>query len=156
MQNNEIMRSQGSGLVSATIPSQPLIRWGVGRGRQYLTNCQNANIQLFQNIIRLMGFLQHISKFGKILSAENNHNILNHQNPVFFFCFFSFLSRQDFTIQQLERKIARLQGERSTEELDALNAKIKELTEMLDERNDTHQLLATQLKRLQVRTRGLT
>ena len=39
--------------------------------------------------------------------------------------------------------------------MDALNAKIKELTEMLDERNDTHQLLATQLKRLQVRTRDL-
>ncbi|KAJ8030943.1 Coiled-coil domain-containing protein 39 [Holothuria leucospilota] len=56
---------------------------------------------------------------------------------------------QDFAIQQLERKIARLQGERSTEEMDALNAKIKELTAALDERNNTHTLLNTQLKRLQ-------
>ncbi|XP_071950306.1 coiled-coil domain-containing protein 39-like [Antedon mediterranea] len=56
---------------------------------------------------------------------------------------------QDFTIQQLERKISRLQGERSTEEMDALNAKIKELTQTLDVRNNTHQLLSAQLKRLQ-------
>ncbi|PIK37807.1 putative coiled-coil domain-containing protein [Apostichopus japonicus] len=56
---------------------------------------------------------------------------------------------QDFAIQQLERKIARLQGERSTEEMDALNAKIKALTGALDERNSTHSLLSTQLKRLQ-------
>ncbi|XP_072033774.1 coiled-coil domain-containing protein 39-like [Amphiura filiformis] len=56
---------------------------------------------------------------------------------------------QDFTIQQLERKIARIQGERSTEEMDALNARIKELTAIMDERNNTHNLLSTQLKRLQ-------
>ncbi|XP_071508551.1 coiled-coil domain-containing protein 39-like [Diadema antillarum] len=56
---------------------------------------------------------------------------------------------QDFTVQQLERKIARLEGERSTEEMDALNARIKELTESLEERNTTHGLLSTQLKRLQ-------
>lgn len=56
---------------------------------------------------------------------------------------------QDFTIQQLERKIARLQGERSTEEMDALNARIEELTASLDDKNNTHTLLGTQLKRLQ-------
>ncbi|XP_033638039.1 coiled-coil domain-containing protein 39-like [Asterias rubens] len=56
---------------------------------------------------------------------------------------------QDFTVQQLERRIARIQGERSTEEMDQLNAKIKELTAVLEERNNTYQLVNTQLKRLQ-------
>lgn len=56
---------------------------------------------------------------------------------------------QDFTVQQLERKIARLEGERSTEEMDMLNARIKDLTAFLDERNNTHNLLSNQLKRLQ-------
>ncbi|XP_041482554.1 coiled-coil domain-containing protein 39-like [Lytechinus variegatus] len=56
---------------------------------------------------------------------------------------------QDFTVQQLERKIARLEGERSTEEMDMLNARIKELTDFLEERNNTHGLLSNQLKRLQ-------
>ena len=55
-------------------------------------------------------------------------------------------------MQQLERRIARIQGERSTEEMDQLNAKIKELTAVLEERNNTYQLVNTQLKRLQVKT----
>ena len=87
------------------------------------------------------------------LTILERKNGLHHKSSLNSHNFFLFFSQQDFTIQQLERKIARLQGERSTEELDALNAKIKELTDMLDERNDTHQLLATQLKRLQVRIR---
>ncbi|XP_070537855.1 coiled-coil domain-containing protein 39-like [Ptychodera flava] len=56
---------------------------------------------------------------------------------------------QDFQIQQLERKISRMQGERSTEEMDQLNARIQELTEMLNDKNDTHSLISLQLKRLQ-------
>ncbi|XP_038050649.1 coiled-coil domain-containing protein 39-like [Patiria miniata] len=56
---------------------------------------------------------------------------------------------QDFTVQQLERRIARIQGERSTEEMDQLNARIKELTAVLEERTNTYQLVNTQLKRLQ-------
>ncbi|KAK3095543.1 hypothetical protein FSP39_015932 [Pinctada imbricata] len=56
---------------------------------------------------------------------------------------------QDFAIQQLERRINRMQGERSNEEKVALEAKIKDLTDDLDQRNNTHTLLTLQLKRLQ-------
>eukprot|EP00118_Oscarella_pearsei_P001072 m.6513 g.6513 ORF g.6513 m.6513 type:complete len:941 (+) comp16077_c0_seq2:56-2878(+) len=55
---------------------------------------------------------------------------------------------QDFQLQQLERKIGRLQGERSTEEKIALNAKIKDLTVHNEEQQATETLLGNQLKRL--------
>ena len=43
-----------------------------------------------------------------------------------------------------------MQGERSNEEKIQLEAKIKDLTEELDQKNNTHVLLTLQLKRLQV------
>ena len=45
-----------------------------------------------------------------------------------------------------------MQGERSNEEKIALEAKIKDLNEDLEQRNNTHTLLTLQLKRLQVCT----
>lgn len=57
---------------------------------------------------------------------------------------------QDFSIQQLERRINRMQGERSNEEKVHLEAKIKDLTDELEQKNNTHTLLTLQLKRLQV------
>ena len=59
---------------------------------------------------------------------------------------------QDFAIQQLERRIGRMQGERSNEEKVALEQRLVDLTNDLDEKNNTHNLLTLQLKRLQVRT----
>lgn len=56
---------------------------------------------------------------------------------------------QDFSIQQLERRINRMQGEHSNEEKVALEIRIKELTEHLEERQQSHTLLNAQLKRLQ-------
>lgn len=56
---------------------------------------------------------------------------------------------QDFAVQQLERRINRMQGERSNEEKIQLEQKIKDLTEELDQKNNTHVLLTLQLKRLQ-------
>jgi UDP-glucose:O-linked fucose beta-1,3-glucosyltransferase len=55
---------------------------------------------------------------------------------------------QDFQLQQLERKVARLQGERSNEEKMALNNKIKDLSGRLDEQQATEAMLQNQLKRL--------
>ena len=57
---------------------------------------------------------------------------------------------QDFAIQQLERRINRMHGEQSNEEKLQLEAKIKELTEELEQNTSTHNLLSLQLKRLQV------
>ena len=57
---------------------------------------------------------------------------------------------KDFAIQQLERRINRMQGEQSNEDKIHLEAKIKELTQELDEKTQTHHLLSLQLKRLQV------
>ena len=45
-----------------------------------------------------------------------------------------------------------MQGERSNEEKVALEQRLTELTKDLDEKNNTHNLLTLQLKRLQVRT----
>ncbi|CAK8671416.1 unnamed protein product [Clavelina lepadiformis] len=56
---------------------------------------------------------------------------------------------QDFTIQQLEQRLARMQGDMNTEEKQQMEAKIVELTQTLDERNGVHTILTTQLKRLQ-------
>ncbi|XP_064615155.1 coiled-coil domain-containing protein 39-like [Liolophura sinensis] len=60
---------------------------------------------------------------------------------------------QDFTIQQLERRINRMQGEKSNDEKIQLEMKINELTEELEQKNTTHALLTAQLKRLQDDTR---
>lgn len=43
-----------------------------------------------------------------------------------------------------------MQGERSNEEKIQLEAKIKDLTDELEQKNNTHTLLTLQLKRLQV------
>ncbi|XP_021365244.1 coiled-coil domain-containing protein 39-like [Mizuhopecten yessoensis] len=56
---------------------------------------------------------------------------------------------QDFAVQQVERRINRIQGERSNEEKVHLESKIKDLTDDLEQKNNTHTLLTLQLKRLQ-------
>ena len=57
---------------------------------------------------------------------------------------------QDFNIQQLERRVGRMQGEINTEEKEKLEAKIEELLQALDEKKNLRSLLNTQLKQLQV------
>mmetsp|Transcript_34211 Transcript_34211/g.88356 ORF Transcript_34211/g.88356 Transcript_34211/m.88356 type:complete len:922 (-) Transcript_34211:296-3061(-) len=55
----------------------------------------------------------------------------------------------DFQIQQMERRVARAQGERSMEERKILNAKIEELTGNLEEQVAQHTMLVQQIKRLE-------
>lgn len=55
---------------------------------------------------------------------------------------------QDFQLQQLERKMARLQGERSSEEKTHLQEKIKQFSEILEGQQLKHGALTTQLKKL--------
>lgn len=55
---------------------------------------------------------------------------------------------QDFAIQQLERRISRMQGEQSNEEKLHLEKRISELTNELEEKTQTRQLLNIQIKRL--------
>eukprot|EP00795_Rhopilema_esculentum_P016358 gene16358-7752_t len=55
---------------------------------------------------------------------------------------------QDFQLQTLERKIGRLHGERSSDEKNQLEEKVKELSQTLDEHSTTHTLLTSQLKNL--------
>ncbi|KAI9179113.1 hypothetical protein H9P43_005775 [Blastocladiella emersonii ATCC 22665] len=61
----------------------------------------------------------------------------------------SLIYNQEYTLQQLERKVKRAQGDRTDEEQAALNKKIAELTEQYDRAVESHQLLSTQLKRAQ-------
>ena len=58
---------------------------------------------------------------------------------------------QDFAIQQVERRISHMQGEQSNDVKLLLEAKVISLTEELDKKTSTHNLLDLQLKRLQVR-----
>jgi len=55
---------------------------------------------------------------------------------------------QDFQLQQLERKMARLQGERSNEENKQLEIRIKQLSEFLESHQARHNMLTAQLKKL--------
>ncbi|KAK2144272.1 hypothetical protein LSH36_772g01071 [Paralvinella palmiformis] len=75
------------------------------------------------------------SKINKL-----DHDSLKQQEIVY---------NQDFAIQQLERRINRMQGEQSNEEKLQLEAKIKELTEELEQKSHTRHMLSLQLKRLQ-------
>ncbi len=56
---------------------------------------------------------------------------------------------QEYQIQQLERKVRRILGERTDEEKEEYNKRIKELTEQLEENNKKCSILQTQYKHLQ-------
>ncbi|CAL1542998.1 unnamed protein product [Lymnaea stagnalis] len=59
------------------------------------------------------------------------------------------LYSQDFNLQQLERRVIRMQGEHNTEQKTILEAKCKQLIVDLDSENQTYNMISTQLKRLQ-------
>ncbi|CAH1781534.1 unnamed protein product [Owenia fusiformis] len=75
------------------------------------------------------------SKINKV-----DHDSLKQQEIIY---------NQDFAIQQLERRINRMQGDHTNEEKLQLEAKIKDLTSELDSKTNTNSLLSNQLKRLQ-------
>ena len=52
---------------------------------------------------------------------------------------------QDFQIAQLERRIARMEGQTTSEEKEELEKKIKELTKTLENRQQTFNLVDTQV-----------
>ncbi|CAG5119054.1 unnamed protein product, partial [Candidula unifasciata] len=56
---------------------------------------------------------------------------------------------QDFTLQQLERRCMRMQGEQNSEEKTDLESTIAELQKNLDNKTHTYTLLTAQLKRVQ-------
>ncbi|XP_020665130.3 coiled-coil domain-containing protein 39 [Pogona vitticeps] len=56
---------------------------------------------------------------------------------------------QDFYIQQVERRLSRLQGELNTDERQVLEAKIAELIKIADEKRQAYDTLQTQQKKLQ-------
>ena len=65
------------------------------------------------------------------------------------------LYHQDFEIQSLERRINRMQGEKSTEEQAMLERKISELQEELDRKREDHAMLKTQTKQIEEEKRRL-
>ncbi|XP_028931917.1 coiled-coil domain-containing protein 39 isoform X2 [Ornithorhynchus anatinus] len=58
------------------------------------------------------------------------------------------LYNQDFYIQQVERRISRLQGDVNTDEKQVLEAKVVELKKAMEEKKKTFDLLQTQIKKL--------
>ena len=65
------------------------------------------------------------------------------------------LYHQDFEIQSLERRINRMQGEKSTEEQAMLERKISDLQEELDRKREDHAMLRTQTKQIEEEKRRL-
>jgi chromosome segregation ATPase len=63
------------------------------------------------------------------------------------------LYNSNFQIQQLERKIARIEGERTEEEKLELQAQIDQLTRILDGKLETEKLLTQQLQRQELELR---
>lgn len=55
---------------------------------------------------------------------------------------------QEYQLQQLERKISRAQGDRTSEEKQILTTKIQELSSELDKNNDVYNLLLLQQKKI--------
>mmetsp|Transcript_71485 Transcript_71485/g.149443 ORF Transcript_71485/g.149443 Transcript_71485/m.149443 type:complete len:890 (+) Transcript_71485:208-2877(+) len=53
----------------------------------------------------------------------------------------------DFQSQLMQRKVARVSGERTVEERDDFNKKVKELDDQLDEQKKLHLILSNQIKR---------
>jgi chromosome segregation ATPase len=53
----------------------------------------------------------------------------------------------EFQLQQMERKVGRAKGERSDEESNILNTRIKELTAQLDAVNEQHSMLLAQVRK---------
>ncbi|CAF0900037.1 unnamed protein product [Adineta ricciae] len=66
------------------------------------------------------------------------------------------LYHQDFEIQSVERRINRMQGEKSTEEQAMLEKKISELEVELQRKRDDYLMLTEQRKRIEEETRRLT
>ena len=59
------------------------------------------------------------------------------------------LYNQEYQIQQIERKIRRILGERTDEEKEEFNKRISELSEQLEINNKKCSVLQTQYKHLQ-------
>lgn len=66
-----------------------------------------------------------------------------------------FLLHQDFQIQFMEGKMARLSGNLNKEEKQVLEKQVSELSEALEEKKKADALLAAQLKKLQVKIKWL-
>ena len=60
------------------------------------------------------------------------------------------VAQQNYNIQTLERRIGKLSGEASNEEVLEMDTKIKELSKELKDKTETHEMLKTQNKRVQV------
>lgn len=60
---------------------------------------------------------------------------------------------KDFNIQSLERRISRLQGEKSNDEQLILGRKIQELKGVKEEKQNQYDVLMTQFKRVEEDTR---
>merc|ERR1739838_921314 len=63
---------------------------------------------------------------------------------------------QDFTIQQLQRRLARLEGEVNVEEKKELEARLTTMTLLLEDRTASHSLLVNQLKSIRDQNRQVT
>ncbi|NXN98255.1 CCD39 protein, partial [Rhinopomastus cyanomelas] len=60
-----------------------------------------------------------------------------------------FIYNQDFCIQQVQRRLSRLEGDVNAEEKQVLEAKVAELKKTLEEKKNTHDTLLAQHKKLQ-------
>ncbi|CAF0814550.1 unnamed protein product [Didymodactylos carnosus] len=104
----------------------------------YKTKEKNLDAEINGSIVTLNN-LQ--SKTDKL-----DHDALKQQEVLY---------HQDFEIQSLERRINRMQGEKSTDEQAELERKINDLQIQLQQKRDDHVILTNQTKQIQEETRRL-
>jgi hypothetical protein len=84
-----------------------------------------------------------------IRSLENRINKLDHESLKQAEVIYT----QDFNIQSLERRISRLQGDKSNDEQLVLQRRIENLKEVKEEKENQYEILLTQFKRVEDETR---
>lgn len=88
-------------------------------------------------------------RYGHRRSAIKNMNFHIHKLDHSLLKQQEILYNQDFSIQQLERRINKMQGDHSNEEKDALEEKVKQLTASLEATVKVVATLTAQTKRVQ-------
>lgn len=131
---------------------------------QQLVNLQKSLTNAKKNLTKMQGEVHSVMSQEKVLSAEIQGSRASNRNLA------SRLKRhdqqsikqqeivygQDFTIQQLQRRLARLEGQIDHDEAKLLEEKLESLTTILEDRKNALNLIISQLKTIRDQTRQVS
>lgn len=131
---------------------------------QQLVNLQKSLTNAKKNLTKMQEEVHSVMSQEKVLSAEIQGSRASNRNLA------SRLKRhdqqsikqqeivygQDFTIQQLQRRLARLEGQIDHDEAKLLEEKLESLTTILEDRKNALNLIISQLKTIRDQTRQVS